>query len=112
MRAIVSRKLEEARQQKVIGNSLEAKVVLELASGDVTHDWNRDQAELEEILIVSDLRVIPGAETKAVVTKTEYAKCARCWRHRASVGASKKHPDLCDRCEEVVTRAENKVRST
>jgi isoleucyl-tRNA synthetase len=106
LRAVVSQKLEEARQHKIIGNSLEAKVVLELASNEIKHDWSEHRAELEEILIVSDLRIISGAETKAAVTKTEYAKCARCWRHRATVGASKAHPDLCDRCEAVVTAGE------
>jgi isoleucyl-tRNA synthetase len=34
--------------------------------------------------------------------KTSYKKCARCWRHRPTVGMSKEHPDLCDRCESVV----------
>ena len=34
--------------------------------------------------------------------KTSYKKCARCWRHRPTVGASKVRPDLCDRCESVV----------
>jgi isoleucyl-tRNA synthetase len=112
LRAIVSRKLEEARQHKIIGNSLEAKVVLELASNDYTHNWSEHQPELEEILIVSDLRIISGAETKAAVTKTEYAKCVRCWRHRVSVGASRSNPDLCDRCESVIKRGAETPKST
>jgi isoleucyl-tRNA synthetase len=102
LRMVVGRKLEEARQHKVIGNSLEAKVALELTHNEIGHDWSKQQQELEEILIVSDLRIISGAETKAAVAKTEYAKCARCWRHRPTVGASKMHPELCDRCENVV----------
>jgi len=103
LRGIVSQKLEEARQRKVIGNSLEAKVTLEVAQNGVAFDWTKQQAELEEILIVSDLRIVAGAETRAVVTKTSFQKCARCWRHREYVGKSKTHPDLCDRCEAVVT---------
>ncbi|MDQ2660031.1 MAG: hypothetical protein M3Y03_06390, partial [Verrucomicrobiota bacterium] len=31
--------------------------------------------------------------------------CSRCWRHRPTVGQSVVHPELCDRCEEVVTGA-------
>jgi isoleucyl-tRNA synthetase len=112
LRAVVSRELEEARQHKVIGNSLEAKVVLELATDRLLHEWQGREAEMEEIFILSDLTLIAGAETKAAVTRTEYAKCARCWRHRPSVGASALHPNLCDRCEEVVTRSMNKVGST
>ena len=103
LRGIVSQKLEEARQRKVIGNSLEAKVTLEVAQNGVAFDWTKQQAELEEILIVSDLRIVAGAETRAFVTKTSFQKCARCWRHREYVGKSKTHPDLCDRCEAVVT---------
>jgi isoleucyl-tRNA synthetase len=41
-------------------------------------------------------------EASALVTRTSYKKCARCWRHRPTVGTSKVHPDLCDRCENVV----------
>src|SRR5213080_2727024 len=41
----------------------------------------------------------------ATVEKTPYRKCARCWRHRESVGQSSAHPDLCDRCESVVASA-------
>ena len=111
LRAIVSRELEEARQHKVIGNSLEAKVVLELATDRLLHDWQGRESEMEEIFILSDLTLIAGAETKAAVTRTEYAKCARCWRHRPTVGASASHPDLCDRCEAVVTSM-SKVGST
>jgi isoleucyl-tRNA synthetase len=110
LRALVSRELERARQDKLIGNSLEAAVVLELPRGDNFAYWSENQHELEEILIVSDLLIIPGAETKVTVAKTEFAKCARCWRHRQSVGTSKEHPDLCDRCESVVTALEKAAR--
>jgi isoleucyl-tRNA synthetase len=58
--------------------------------------------ELEEFFILSDLRVEQSNETSASITKTPHAKCSRCWRHRASVGASAAHPELCSRCDEVV----------
>ncbi|MBV9008396.1 MAG: isoleucine--tRNA ligase [Verrucomicrobia bacterium] len=101
IRAVASRALEEARQQKIIGNSLEARLVLELAPAQ--HHWNDRAHELAEILIVSDLVLIGGAETKAAVAHTNFAKCARCWRHREAVGKSTAHPDLCDRCEKVIS---------
>ncbi len=60
--------------------------------------------ELEEFFILSDLKIEPGSgEPTAVISKTSYAKCGRCWRHRQTVGKSAKHPDLCDRCEAVVS---------
>ena len=59
--------------------------------------------ELEEFFILSDLTIQPAKEASASVTKTTYKKCARCWRHRPTVATSKAHPELCDRCENVVT---------
>ena len=111
LRNVVSRQIEQARQAKIVGNSLEAKVCLELKKDELSWDWFKDLGTLEEIFILSDLRLVDGAEVKAVVTRTEYPKCARCWRHRPAVGLSKTHPDLCDRCEAVVAAAANKVES-
>src|SRR5690349_12689444 len=39
-----------------------------------------------------------GERWGVAVTKTEYARCERCWTHRATVGQSPEHPTLCDRC--------------
>jgi isoleucyl-tRNA synthetase len=83
----------------LIGNALEAGVVLN-SNSSVTSEIGKD--ELEEFFILSDLTVQPAPEASAVVTKTMHKKCGRCWRHRASVGASVAHPELCDRCEAVV----------
>ena len=104
LRGIVSQKLEEARQQKLIGNSLEARVQLKLENADSFRYWQANQQQLEEILIVSDLTLSSGGEQDVTVTKTPYQKCARCWRHREYVGKSETHPDLCDRCERVVSK--------
>jgi isoleucyl-tRNA synthetase len=103
LRGVIGHAIERARQEKLIGNTLEARVVLE-SDSDVTRKVG--QEELEEFFIVSDLTIHQAKEASASVTKTPYAKCARCWRHRPTVGASKAHPDLCDRCESVVTALE------
>jgi len=99
LRGIIGQAIERARQEKVIGNTLEARVVLN-SDSDVTEKIPRD--ELEEFFILSDLTIQQAKEASASVTKTPYKKCARCWRHRPAVGTSKAHPDLCDRCESVV----------
>jgi isoleucyl-tRNA synthetase len=99
LRGVIAQAIERARQEKLIGNTLEARVVLH-SDSDVTEKIA--QEELEEFFIVSDLTIHQGKEASASVTKTPYAKCARCWRHRSTVGASAAHPDLCDRCENVV----------
>jgi isoleucyl-tRNA synthetase len=102
LRGLVGQAIEQARQQKLIGNALEAAVVLN-SNSDVTRKINKD--ELEEFFILSDLTIGQSNEATASVTKTSYKKCARCWRHRPAVGTSREHPDLCDRCETVVTKA-------
>jgi len=103
LRGVIAQAIERARQEKLIGNTLEARVVLH-SDSDVTEKVG--QEELEEFFIVSDLTIHQATEASASVTKTPYAKCARCWRHRATVGTSKAHPDLCDRCENVITALE------
>jgi isoleucyl-tRNA synthetase len=100
LRGVIAQAVEHARQEKLIGNTLEARVVLYSDSG-VTEEVG--QEELEEFFIVSDLTIHQAKEASASVTKTQYQKCARCWRHRPTVGTSKAHPDLCDRCESVVS---------
>ena len=80
----------DARDYRVILNS----------DSDVTEKIPKE--ELEEFFILSDLTIQQAKEAGASVTKTPYGKCARCWRHRPTVGTSKAHPDLCDRCESVV----------
>jgi isoleucyl-tRNA synthetase len=99
LRGIVGQAIEQARQEKLVGNTLEARVVLN-SDSDVTEKIPNE--ELEEFFILSDLTIQQAKEPSASVTKTPYKKCARCWRHRPTVGTSKAHPDLCDRCESVV----------
>ncbi len=99
LRGVIGQAMERARQEKLIGNALEAAVVLHSHSVVTS---KIDKEELEEFFILSDLTIHQAKEASALVTKTAYKKCARCWRHRPAVGASTTHPDLCDRCERVV----------
>jgi isoleucyl-tRNA synthetase len=99
LRSVIGQAVEKARQEKLIGNTLEAAVALRSNSDIAT---KIDKEELEEFFILSELTIEPATEPSAAVSKTSLKKCARCWRHRSAVGASKAHPDLCDRCESVV----------
>ena len=99
LRAVISQALEKARQQKLIGNSLEARVILRCERKFV-EAISKD--ELEEFFIIGDLVLEEADELSAVVERSSFAKCARCWRHRETVGKSHAHPDLCDRCEDVI----------
>jgi isoleucyl-tRNA synthetase len=104
LRGVIGQAIEKARQDQLIGNALEAAVVLH-SNSDVTAKI--DKEELEEFFILSDLTIEQAKEVSASIAKTSYKKCARCWRHRPSVGTSKLHPELCDRCEAVVTAQKN-----
>ena len=106
LRGLVGQAIERARQEKLIGNALEAAVVLH-SDSDITEKI--DKEEQEEFFIVSDLTIHQAKEASASIAKTQYKKCARCWRHRPTVGASKTHPDLCDRCESVVEANKRRV---
>ena len=39
------------------------------------------------------------------VAPSAHPKCVRCWHHRADVGGSGEHPELCGRCVENVAGA-------
>jgi isoleucyl-tRNA synthetase len=102
---IAQQAVEPARQQKLIGNALEASVTLEVADRATLESIQGREAELEEFFILSEVKFVAGDETKASLVKTDAPRCGRCWRHRRSVGLSTAHPDLCDRCAEVVGAA-------
>ncbi len=99
LRAVIGQAVERARQDKLIGNALEAAVTLTCEEATIAAV---SKEELEEFFILSDLTLQPGKEPSALISKTAHQKCARCWRHRPAVGKSAVHPDLCDRCEAAV----------
>jgi isoleucyl-tRNA synthetase len=90
----VTETIEPLRREKAIGSSNEAKVLLPDVEADLT---GMDPAELAEIYIVSE--VAPGLNQSIEVTKSDYAKCGRCWRLLPEVPD---HGGLCGRCDEVV----------
>jgi isoleucyl-tRNA synthetase len=100
-RPIISRKIEEAQKQKLLDNPREAKVVLVVPKAETAQDWIDDIATREELYVLSDLTVAVGDDFGVTVKRTENKKCARCWRHRETVGTIKAQPDLCDRCATV-----------
>jgi isoleucyl-tRNA synthetase len=103
LREKVLKELEKAREQKFIGNSLEAQVILKApAAKSRLVQTYRD--ELCALLIVSDviLEAGPGEELGIMVAKAPGQKCQRCWNYSTYVGTSASHPDFCKRCEDVV----------
>ncbi len=90
LRERVTKKIEEARAAKLVGKSLDAKVVL---PGDLAQFEGLD---LEELLIVSQVERGTGAEI--TVVHAEGAKCPRCWRWQTDLGSNASYPELCERC--------------
>lgn len=103
LRDIVNKALEEARAQKLIGKSLEAKVTLNCG-----RDWyefaKSAEADLVSAFIVSAVEIgtseFDGVDVKVEVAPGE--KCERCWTHSHTVGQNPEHPTLCARCAEIV----------
>ncbi|MBA2242767.1 MAG: class I tRNA ligase family protein, partial [Chthoniobacterales bacterium] len=102
LRGVIGQAIEQARQDKLVGNALEAKVVLRC---DTVSIREMPKEDLEEFFILSDLHLEQAETTSAVISKTAHRKCARCWRHRPSVGSIPEYGELCDRCAEVVGKA-------
>lgn len=103
LRDIANKALEEARGQKLIGKSLEAKVTLNC--GRDWYDFAKSvEGDLVSAFIVSAVAVekseFDGVDVKVEVAPGE--KCERCWTHSDTVGKCEKHPTLCARCAEIV----------
>jgi isoleucyl-tRNA synthetase len=109
----VNEQLEKARQDKKIGKSLEARV--EIATNKVLLKEDPASSELpirlsdlEELFIVSKVVLKPAdGEETITVTRAEdegMKKCVRCWKYWDHVGHNPAHPELCDRCTDVVVK--------
>jgi isoleucyl-tRNA synthetase len=97
------KELEKARESKLIGNSLEARVTLKAPAADVSFLEPR-QAGLAALFIVSQVVIEQGAgdELAIEVAKADGAKCERCWNYSTHVGTSPDRPTFCARCEKAV----------
>jgi isoleucyl-tRNA synthetase len=90
LRERVTKKIEEARTAKLVGKSLDAKVVLPVDSAEFK------ALNLEELFIVSQVEWGVGADISVV--HAEGAKCPRCWRWQTDIGVNGAYPELCGRC--------------
>lgn len=108
----VLKTLEAARNEKLIGSSLEAKVVL-TAGGKMYELLNRYADELRYIFIVSQVELNQASEGEAVsvqVVRAEGEKCERCWNYSTRVGESERYPTVCERCLTALTEIEQNTK--
>ncbi|MCK0716144.1 isoleucine--tRNA ligase [Chromohalobacter sarecensis] len=106
----VNKCLEDARNAKVIRNSLAAEVTL-YADDGLRETLSQLGDELRFVLLTSEVHLASlnaaGSEQaeaseldglKVGVMESPHTKCERCWHHRADVGTHAADPNLCGRC--------------
>ncbi|MEH2364524.1 isoleucine--tRNA ligase [Nostoc sp.] len=118
LRTDVNKVLEQARIEKLIGSSLEAKVLIHIPHkqlGDAIKAFNPVNGngvdELRYLFLTSQVELLDSAQglqgleytTQTEdwgigVVKADGEKCDRCWNYSIHVGESAEHPLICDRC--------------
>ncbi|WP_026581481.1 isoleucine--tRNA ligase [Bacillus sp. J33] len=112
LRNDVLKALEEARNEKVIGKSLTAKITL-YVNDQAKNLLDSIQENLQQIFIVSGFEVAGSLNeapenamkfenTAIVVSKAEGETCERCWTVTPEVGQTEGFETLCPRCADVV----------
>lgn len=109
LRDDVNRALEIARNEKVIGKSLEAKVTIGSNSEFNATEFLQGFEDLQQLFITSQAEVVDNIEGGASYAhgdiKVEHAdgeKCQRCWNYSEDLGSVGELTDLCPRCQAVV----------
>lgn len=91
----VNKKLEEARNEKLIGSALEAVVKINL---DPKYNEVKEKlgSYLHQLFIVSKVEYTTDGE-EVVVEKSTGEKCNRCWNYVDHLNG-----DICDRCHNII----------
>ncbi|HIG08422.1 MAG TPA: isoleucine--tRNA ligase [Alphaproteobacteria bacterium] len=111
IRRVINGALELARQEKIIGSSLEAKIVIFIEDGEYISLL--EEIDIEEISIVSKAEIIKGDVLESaykedgleglgvIVSPAVGPKCVRCWKIDEKID-TKFEDSLCHRCIEIV----------
>jgi isoleucyl-tRNA synthetase len=98
VRDTVLKSLETARNDKLIGAPLEARVRLR-AAGDVYALLKQYEGELPALFIVSQVELESGeAALDIAVERAAGQKCERCWKYSTDIGADARYPTICWPC--------------
>ena len=111
MRDDVLKALENARNEKTIGKSLEAKVTIYTENEQAYELLSGFGDDLKTLLIVSEAQVVKGsapenafvgtAGVAVVACEADGCKCDRCWMHSVK-GLTTEDGFLCDRCRNIL----------
>jgi isoleucyl-tRNA synthetase len=97
--------LEAARQAKLVGKGLDARVHLE-ASEPTLSLLQRYESSLKELFNVSQVSLAhiehPNGETRVTTAAAEGIKCERCWNYTTDVGQDARFPTVCLRCADAL----------
>ena len=109
----VYRRIEEARQDNILGTSLEALVKI-YAKGPSLSLLKDMKDQLPAIFIVSKVEVRELSEFKGekqdpgdvevTVGRAAGSKCERCWNYSPTVGTDTENPDICERCVSALSK--------
>ena len=117
LRSEVNKHIEEARNNEIIGSSLDAEI--EILCGDKLFNLLEEfNEELRFIFITSEAKAIlnkidvsdENNKIQITVKKSSNEKCVRCWHSRPEVGSIKDNESICNRCFENVY-GEGEVRN-
>jgi isoleucyl-tRNA synthetase len=118
LRRVLTGAMELARNEKLIGSSLQAHLQVYLSPDNEKVEIYKKLMEgidFAELSIASAItfKVSPYPEKAftlddvagigVVIAPAEGMKCERCWQVLPEVGQHKDHPDLCHRCHDAVT---------
>ena len=115
LRKEVNKKLEAARQEGLIGHSLDGRVLLNVTNEDYSFLKDYTEDEISDLFIVSQTKFVNDelgeSEIKGIsigVIKALGKKCERCWKYHEEVGNDPEYPDVCPRCAKVLKFVGNK----
>lgn len=106
VKSAVNKQIEFARNEKVVGGNLSAKVKI-WATPELEKLLKSLENELRFVLITSQVEVNAFAEEgketeveglRVEILAAEGEKCVRCWHVLPDVNTHSEHPGLCSRC--------------
>ena len=120
--------LELARQNKVIGSSLDAKIILHIKDVKFKQQLMKFDSQdtflqgncvdelryfflVSQVELIEDLDQIKSLKYQSEselfyigVVKAEGEKCDRCWNYSTTVGDFIDDPTICDRCHSAISK--------
>ena len=125
IRTEVNKVMEQARNAKAIGSSLDAKILLYIGDRDLRQRLESMNAsdslqgnhvdELRYLLLASQVELVDSLEAIQLaeykgesdrlsvgIVKAVGGKCDRCWNYSIHVGEFPDDPTICERCNEAL----------